>query len=85
MLSMIKSQINTWNPEKIPLHFESSAIKAFQNISPEINVKGCFYQYVNSLWKKVHVLKIKHKVERIHIARYAALALLPWESVPEGF
>lgn len=85
IFEMIKSQIPEWNPVKLTLDYEISAMKAIRKIFPNAVMKGCYYHFCASLFKKAKRLGIKSTVQRRHIARCAGLARLPLRYVMAGY
>lgn len=65
--------------------FEKSAINAIQEAYPDAHIKGCFYHFNRSLFKKAKQLGIKSRVQRRHVAQCAGLARLPLKYISSGY
>ena len=71
-----------WRPTTVVLDFELASINAFQTEFPNIEVKGCYFHFNQSLWKHVQSLGIvrayrnDRRVKKL-IKKIMALAFLP--------
>ncbi|KAF9417931.1 hypothetical protein HW555_005076, partial [Spodoptera exigua] len=86
LFRLIKSQIPQFNPKIILLDFEKAAMLAVKDIFPETSVRGCFFHFSRSLWRKADEIGItKSVLSRKHIKRCVVLAHLPKEAVENGW
>lgn len=85
LFDIIKSRYPTWSPSKILLDYEKPAINAIRKKIRNTIVKGCFYHFCRSLFKKAKMLGVKSRVQRRHIARCAGLARLPFKYITSGY
>lgn len=86
LFRLIKSQIPQFNPKTILLDFEKAAMLAVKDIFPETSVRGCFFHFSRSLWRKADEIGItKSVLFRKHIKRCVVLAHLPKEAVENGW
>lgn len=85
LFRLIKSRLPMWYPKKITMDYEKSAMNAIHNIFPKSVIKGCFYHFCKSLFKKARALGIKSRVQRRHVAKCAGLARLPLKFIMSGY
>ena len=75
-------------PTDVLVHFERSAINAFQN--QNIEVQGCFYHLSANIWKHTQHMGLSQRYNQegkfaLHIRMLQVLAFLPADDVIEGF
>lgn len=85
LFDIIKTSFPNWNPSKILLDYEKAAMNALRKVFPDTTLKGCFYHFCRSLFKKSKELGIKSRVQRRHVARCAGLARLPLKYITAGY
>lgn len=84
LFNLIASQIPEWRPAKVTIDFEEGTMKALTKFN--VTVKGCYYHYVNSLWRKAKILGLsKDKHKRRIISLCTNLALLPENEIVSGW
>lgn len=86
LFSLIKSQLPDFTPTKVHCDYEKAPINALTEIYKDIQVKGCFYHWSKSVWKRAKLLgHTKSKAEKRIIALTAALPLIPHTLIREGW
>lgn len=85
LFRMIKNQIPSWKPVKMTLDYEQAAMKGVQTVFPDTIVKGCYFHFCNTLFRKSKALDMKSRIQRRHVARCAGLARLPLTFLKNGY
>ncbi|KAH9631290.1 hypothetical protein HF086_003726 [Spodoptera exigua] len=86
LFSLIKARVPQWNPSKISMDFEVSAILALQSIIPGVKILGCFFHFTRCLWRKAKELGVtKSKLGKVHVKLCSALSHLPQHLTAEGW
>lgn len=85
LFDIIKSRFPTWRPSQMLIDYEKSAINAIRKKFPNTILKGCYYHFCRSIFKKAKNLGIKSRVQRRHVARCAGLARLPLRYITSGY
>jgi hypothetical protein len=86
LLDLLKTRIRDWEPLCVMIDFEISLRQAIQSFFHDVTIKGCYYHFINALWKKAKQLKLlKNNDKRRIVALAAALPLLPKEKINVGW
>lgn len=86
LFSLIRSQVPDWNPLKISMDFESSAILAIRNVLPGTKIVGCHFHFLRCLWKKSKQFGLNRTtLGKVYTKLCAALAHLPPHLIDEGW
>uniref|UniRef100_A0A0N5C3Z4 MULE domain-containing protein n=1 Tax=Strongyloides papillosus TaxID=174720 RepID=A0A0N5C3Z4_STREA len=89
--SMSENNVN-FNPPIIQADFEKAAIDALKKNFPVSDVKGCFFHFSQSLWRKIQIMGLVDHYSIVDennfqkSVRYTvALALIPYDKINEGW
>lgn len=89
LLNLIKSQIPGWCPKTYKTDFETAMMKAVKLVFPTVVIKGCYFHYTNSIWKKARQLGLEKKspnaMQLREVSLTAALPLLPEAETMNGW
>ena len=50
---------NGASPTDILVDFERTAINALSNLQPQLEIKGCFYQFCANIWRNIQSLGLQ--------------------------
>lgn len=85
LFKMIKAQCPHWEPKIFHSDFETAMTNALKKEFPRVTIKGCYYHYLNALWRKAKFLGLKTKMNLRIVGLCKSLPLLPVEYINEGW
>ena len=63
-LAAVKDIVQTANPKRILVDFESAPITEFQLAYPDAEIKGCYFHLSQSVYRKSQELGMKNMMEQ---------------------
>ena len=86
VFKIIKSRIQEWEPTRISMDFEVSAILALKLMFPDVKIVGCYFHFCRCLWRKAKQFGVtKSKLGRIHVSLCTAMSHLPQHLLDDGW
>lgn len=57
-IQAVKTNAPAWNPGVVQIDFEQAAKNAFEEVFPDVLVKGCLFHFTQALWRKIQALEM---------------------------
>ncbi|XP_018497352.1 uncharacterized protein LOC108865132 [Galendromus occidentalis] len=91
LLNVIREEVPALNVRVAIADFEIAFIKAFTDVFPAIQLRGCYFHFCQAIWRKIQKFPIVRKayVENsdfaLNVKMLIALAFVPLQSVLEYY
>lgn len=90
LLEEVKKLKPNLSPQTVMLDFEKASVNAFHSSFPSIEIRGCFFHFSQSLWRKIQSAGLQTRYSEdadfsLEIRKLAALAFVPEVDVIDCF